>query len=69
MAIATQKRKGESNEKLISRWKRKTTAAQVVKSFREKMYFKKSDNETKERNKAIIREGFRAQKKKAQFYS
>ena len=69
MAIATVRREIESNEKLISRWKKKTQQAGIIQSFRNVKHFKKKPNRTKERSTAIIREKFRAERKKKSFYS
>lgn len=69
MAVATIRRENESNEKLISRWKKKTQQAGVVQNFREKARYKKSLNKTKEKERAKMREKFRAERKQNQFYS
>jgi len=69
MAVATIRRENESNEKLISRWKKKTQQAGLVQNFREKMRFKKKTNKTKEKEIAKVREQFRAERRTNQFYS
>ena len=69
MAVATKKRKEESNEKLIGRWKKKTRQARVVQEVRAKKHFKKSTSKTKEKKSAIVREKYRTERKKNRFYS
>ena len=69
MAIAALRREGESNERLIGRWKKKAQQSGNVQLFREKLRYKKKLNATKERERAKVREGFRAEKKKNQFYA
>jgi len=69
MSIAVQKREGESNEKLIGRWKKKTRQARVVQDVRGKQSFKRTTNKTKEKQSAIFREQFRAKRKRNLFYS
>jgi ribosomal protein S21 len=69
MAVATIRRENESNEKLISRWKKKTQQSGLVPQFREKMTFKKPVNKTKEKERAKMREKYRDERKKNQFYS
>lgn len=69
MAIATVRRESESNERLISRWKKKTQQAGIIQTFRDIKHFKKKPNRTKERDSAIVREKFRAERRKKSFYS
>ena len=69
MAVAVQKREGESNEKLIGRWKKKTRQARVVQDVRSKQNFVRVTNKTKEKQSAIFREHFRSKRKRNQFYS
>lgn len=69
MAIATQKRETESNEKLISRWKKKTQQAAIVQQVRSKRYFEKNVNRRKEKDRALVREKFRGERQLNQFYS
>lgn len=69
MAVATLKREGESNEKLIGRWKKKAQKARVVQDVRSKHRFSKEESKTKEKKSAMFREQFRAVRKKNQFYS
>lgn len=69
MAIATQKRETESNEKLISRWKKKTQQAAIVQQVRGKRYFEKNVNRRKEKDRALVREKFRGERQLNQFYS
>jgi ribosomal protein S21 len=69
MAVATIRRENESNEKLISRWKKKTQQAGLVQNFREKMRYKKKMSKTKEKETAKVREKYRAEKKVNQYYS
>lgn len=69
MAVATIRRENESNEKLISRWKKKTQQSRIIDDFRKKMRYDKKKNKTKEKEAAKVREKFRAEKKSNQFYS
>lgn len=69
MAIAVIRRETESNEKLIARWKKKAQQAGIVQEFRKKMRFSKKMNKTKEKAAAIVREKFRSERAKNQFYS
>jgi len=69
MAIAAIRRENESNEKLISRWKKKAQQSKFVESFRRKMRFKKKINKTKEKEAAKVRESHRAERRRNQFYS
>lgn len=69
MAVAVQRRDGESNEKAISRWKKKTQQANVVKNARKARYFDRKVGRTKKREAAIVRERYRARRKRNQFYS
>lgn len=69
MSIATIRRENESNEKLISRWKKKTQQAGLVKEIRSVRYFKRKDSRTKKREGAVVREDYRAKRKAAKFYS
>ncbi|MGE3278221.1 MAG: hypothetical protein AB7J40_00130 [Candidatus Altimarinota bacterium] len=69
MAVATIRRENESNEKLISRWKKKTQQAKLVENVRGKLTFKKKVNKTKEKEVAKVRENYRSERKRNQFYS
>lgn len=69
MAVACIRREGESNEKVIGRWKKKTQKANVVKDARKARYFDRNESSTKEKEAAIVRESYRAKRKKNRFYS
>lgn len=69
MAVAVVRRDGESNEKVIGRWKKKTQKANIVKSARKARYFTRNDSLTKQKEGAIVRERYRAKRKKNRFYS
>ena len=69
MAIAALRRETESNEKLISRWKKKAQQAGVVQEVRKKRYFERNVNGRKEKDRALVREKFRGERKMNQFYS
>jgi ribosomal protein S21 len=69
MAVAVVRRDGESNEKVIGRWKKKTQKANIVKSTRKARYFDRNDSLTKQKEGAIVRERYRAKRKKNRFYS
>ena len=69
MAVACIKRDGESNEKVIGRWKKKTQRAGTLHAFRNRMRFAKGANKTKQKEGAIVREKYRAKRRKSRFYS
>lgn len=69
MAVAVQKRDGESNDRLIARWRKKFQQARVTDRVRASMYFVEPENVTKQRGRAIMREKFRAERRRNQFYS
>jgi ribosomal protein S21 len=69
MAVAVVRRDGESNEKVIGRWKKKTQKAAIVKSTRKARYFGRNESLTKQKESAIVRERYRARRKKNRFYS
>lgn len=66
--VATIRREGETNERVIGRWKRKAQAAKTVEKVRGKLHFKKKPNSSRQKEQAIVREKFRSQKRKNQFY-
>jgi len=69
MAVAVMKREGESNEKIIGRWKKKTRQARVVQEVRDKKHFTRTMNKTKIKKKAIVRETHREERSKNKYYS
>ena len=69
MAVAVVHRDGESNERLIGRWKKKTQQANIVKSFRKQYRFQRNTSLTKDKESAIVREGHRTRRRKNRFYS
>ena len=68
MAVAVIKRPGESNEKVIGRWKKKTRQARIVQDTKDRRAFKKKISLSKEKKSAVVREKYRAQRRKAQHY-
>lgn len=68
MAVAVIKRTGESNEKVIGRWKKKTRQARIVQEAKERKAFRKDISNTKEKKSAIARETHRERRRKEQHY-
>lgn len=69
MAVAVLRREGESNEKVISRWKKKAQQSRIMQEVRQNQRYKKPLNKTKEKHAAKMRAHFRAQRKIDQFYA
>lgn len=69
MAVACIRREGESSEKVIGRWKKKTQKAGTVQSFRKRIRFAKGANKTKQKEGAIVREKYREKRRKNRFYA
>ena len=68
MAVAVIKRTGESNEKVIGRWKKKTRQARIVQESKDRKAFKRTDSLTKEKKSAIVREKYRTKRRKESHY-
>lgn len=69
MAIYAVKRGSESNERLLNRFKKQVQDSRLVKTRREKMRFKGKVTRRETRLRALKREEFRVENKKAKFYS
>ena len=68
MAVACIKRDGESNEKVIGRWKKKTRQARIVQIVRGAKHFDRNESNTKVKKGAIVREKYRAVRKRNKYY-
>ncbi len=69
MAIHAHKRGEESNDSLLQRFKKQTQKSGLVKLLRERAVHKRKPSKRLQRLRALKREGYRAEKKKNQFYS
>ncbi len=69
MAVAVIRRENESSEKLIGRWKKKTQQARIVKNFRNQARFNRRASATKVKGAALVREGYRAERRRKRFYA
>jgi ribosomal protein S21 len=56
------RKKNENNEKLMRRFKRQIQNANIVRSTREKRYFKKDKTKSRIRDEAIKRDEYRQKK-------
>lgn len=61
--ICVVKRKGESNEELIKRFKKKFSKSGISKELKERMYFEKPSNKKRRKKAQSIRNIEREQKK------
>lgn len=68
MSIAVIKREGESPEKLISRWNKKSQASKMPNWIKRHRYFERDENKRKRRLRAIKREFHRGERKKLSYY-
>ena len=68
MAVWAIKKKTETNERLIKRWKRQTQNARIIQKVREDKFHKKQKTKRRIRDEAISREKYRAQREKEKFY-
>lgn len=69
MAIYAVRKGAESNERLITRFKKQVQETRLVKALRDRMRFRKSPKKRQQRLRALTREQFRTANKKAKFYS
>lgn len=69
MAVYAIKKGEESNERLMSRFKKQVQEARFIKVLRERRTHKKKASKRLQRLRALKREGFRADNVKNQFYS
>ena len=68
MAVWAIKKKTETNERLIKRWKRQTQNARIMQKVREDKFHKGTKTKIRIREEAISREGYRAKREKERFY-
>ena len=69
MAIYAVKKGTESNERLITRFKKQVQETRMVKMLRDRQRFRKPPKKRQQRLRALKREQFRVEQKKAKFYS
>lgn len=69
MAIYAIKHGDESNDRLQQRFKKQVQKSGLVKKLRERNHHKRKPTKRLRRIRALMREGFRAQNRKKQFYS
>lgn len=69
MAIYAIKKGDESNDRLFQRFKKQVQKSGLLKLIRERNIHKRKPNRRAVRIRALVREGFRAERKKKQFYS
>ena len=58
----------ESNERLITRFGKAVQKSRKVPAIRNGRYHKKSPTKRYERQSAVMREGYRAQRERSKFY-
>ncbi|HLG25940.1 MAG TPA: 30S ribosomal protein S21 [Candidatus Gracilibacteria bacterium] len=68
MALTIVKNPKESVDRLISRFNKKVQASRVLLEVRTRRYFKKKPKKLKVRMAAIMRERYRSQREKMQYY-
>ena len=68
MKVYVSKNKGESNERLISRFNKKVQGSRKILKIRSDRYHKKDDTRRKQRASAIMRDHYRALREKNRFY-
>lgn len=69
MAIHAHKHGDESNDSLLQRFKKQVQKTNIVKVLRERGVHKRKPSKRLVRIRALKREGYRAAKRKTQFYS
>jgi ribosomal protein S21 len=69
MAIYAVKHGDESNDRLFQRFKKQVQKTGLVRLLRERNVHKKKPNRRARRLRALVREGFRTERRKKQFYS
>ncbi len=68
MAVKVAKRRDESNEKLIKRFKRQTQGARVMQKVRSERYHSGDKTKRRVREEALSREHYRELREKEKFY-
>jgi ribosomal protein S21 len=69
MSIYAVKKGAESNERLLNRFKKQVQETRLVKMLRDRSRFRGKVTKREIRIRALKREEFRAENKKAKFYS
>jgi len=69
MAIYAVKKGSESNDRLMTRFKKQVQEARFMKTLRERMRFKKKPTRRLARIRALVREENRRTNQKSKFYS
>ncbi|MBI5414918.1 30S ribosomal protein S21 [Candidatus Peregrinibacteria bacterium] len=69
MAIYAVRREGETNERLIKRFKKQVQNARILQDLREKRYWAHSPKKRVIRKKALKRAMFREKRAREQFYA
>jgi len=69
MAIYAVKKGSESNDRLMTRFKKQVQEARFMKTLRDKMRYKKSPTQRLQRIRALMREENRRKNQKSKFYS
>ena len=69
MAIYAIKDGDETNDRLFQRFKKQVQKSGLLKLLRERNVHKRTPNKRAQRIRALVREGFRTERKKKQFYS
>ena len=67
ISIHVTKKQGESNEKLVSIFQKKVKGSRLLNEVKERRYYTKPLKRRKIRQRALMREGFRAAREKAKF--
>ncbi|PKL36945.1 hypothetical protein CVV38_03605 [Candidatus Peregrinibacteria bacterium HGW-Peregrinibacteria-1] len=68
MQVVVQKREGESNERMITRFNKLVQGSRKVYKIRKSRYFQKDATRRQVRDGAVKREEYRALRKKNQYY-
>ena len=66
--IKVYRNRSESSEKLIQRFNKKVKNSRLLMAVRELKFFKRKPTKRRQREAAIMREYYRAERKKKMFY-
>lgn len=69
MTIKVRKKEKESNDKLYNRFNKKVQSSRILNEVKEKRYFTKKESKRHARQAAIMREYYRSERKRKQFYT
>lgn len=69
MTIRVRKKEKESNDKLYNRFNKKVQSSRILNEVKDKKYFVKKESKRHARQAAIMREFYRKERKRKQFYS